>query len=95
MLNDSPPVRYESLEELQGAVERASKRSLAPEEWQDVAPDWDAPYDDSDVAEVVQRLQETALQRPHPSAEEEGRRYRLAPVQRRAVGSHLLLPITC
>jgi hypothetical protein len=62
-------------------VEKKFRRSLTDDEWAAVAPDWFAPYDDQDVAELIEKLRNTSAQRHKPSAEEKARQHRRSQVE--------------
>ena len=65
------PQHNEHLDEaaLRQEVERKSGRSLTDDEWALVAPDWSAPYDDLDAAELVKDVRNFPSEQQKPSPE--------------------------
>ena len=52
---------YENEEALQDALERRLRRSLTTKEWADIGPDWSGPYDDSDLAELLELIRDDSF----------------------------------
>jgi len=78
-------VRYEDEESFRQAVEKESRVSLTDTEWAHLAEDRYEPFDDLDVAGLVEAVRRFDSQRPKPSSEQKARRHRLAHVERAAL----------
>jgi hypothetical protein len=84
-LKEQKSNEYHDAIALRQEVERKSRRSLTDGEWAMVAPNWSEPYDDLDVAELVQAVREALSHQRKPSLEEKARRHRRAHVERAAL----------
>ena len=76
---------YETEQALRHQAEQIARRSLTDDEWALVAPDWNGPYDDLDVAEIVAAVRDTLPAQPKPSAGEKTGAHRRAQVERAAL----------
>ncbi len=72
---------YETEQALRHQAEQIVRRSLTDDEWALVAPDWNGPYDDPDVAEIVAAVRDTLPAQSKPSAGEKTRAHRRAQVE--------------
>ena len=69
-------LQYENVEDLRLAIERESRRPLSDGEWAKVAPNWAAPYDDTDVNELLNAARNEISNRITPTSDERAFKFR-------------------
>ncbi|MCZ6866076.1 MAG: hypothetical protein O7E55_01880 [Chloroflexi bacterium] len=77
-LNPDSYRRYEDAETLRRKVEKTSRRSLTEEERHEIAPALSGPYDDTDVAELINAVRTDLPPETKPSQDDKARAQRRA-----------------